>query len=133
MPKVGWLVWGDGRTSDFLGQETGEVEGLVSNGVGREALAWATCEESVVGVFFEKSGGEVGRLFVGGGSDDEFLEVFGVPSGFDKFGGEPVEEFGVGGGLGLHAEVFGCFDDSGAEVLLPEAVDGDAGGEWVVG
>ena len=43
-----------------------------------------------------------------------------------------VEEFGVAGPHALGTEVFGCFDEAGAEELLPEAVDGDAGGEGIL-
>ena len=43
-----------------------------------------------------------------------------------------VEEPGVGGPHALGAEVFGCFDDAGAEELLPEAIDGDTGGEGIL-
>ena len=42
-----------------------------------------------------------------------------------------VEKFGMAGPHPLGSKVFGGFDDPGAEELLPETIDGDAGGEWV--
>ena len=47
--------------------------------------------------------------------------------------GEPVEQLGVGGEFAGDAEVAGASDQAGAEDVLPEAIDGDAGGERVVG
>ena len=32
----------------------------------------------------------------------------------------------------LSSEIFGSFDESGAEQLLPEAIDSDAGGEGIL-
>ena len=58
--------------------------------------------------------------------------MFHVPTGADEFGGEPVEEFGVGGGVALHAKVARRADEAGAEELLPETVHGDAGGERIL-
>ena len=43
--------------------------------------------------------------------------------------GEPVEKFGVGGALALGTEIVWGGDDAAAEVLLPDAVDDDAGEE----
>ncbi len=38
---------------------------------------------------------------------------------------------GIDGPFALRAEIIDGFDDAKAEVGLPEAIDGDAGGEWV--
>ena len=43
-----------------------------------------------------------------------------------------IEELGVAGPGSLGSKVFGRFDESGAEELLPESVDGDAGGEGIL-
>jgi hypothetical protein len=47
--------------------------------------------------------------------------------------GEPVEEFGVGGKGALHAEIVLGLDDALSEMAHPNAVDGDARDEGVVG
>ncbi len=47
--------------------------------------------------------------------------------------GEPIEEFGVGGGFAGDAEIAGSFNDASAEEFLSEAVDGDAARERVFG
>jgi hypothetical protein len=54
--------------------------------------------------------------------------VFEAPAGVAEFDGEPVEEVFVEGHFALDAEVFGGFDEAGAEEELPEPVDLDAGG-----
>ena len=46
--------------------------------------------------------------------------------------GQPVEQLGMAGRLALDAEVLGGLDQADAEVLLPEAIDGDARGQRVV-
>ena len=46
--------------------------------------------------------------------------------------GEVVEQLGVAGGFGLHAQVVGRADEALAEMVHPDAVDHDAGGERVV-
>ena len=38
----------------------------------------------------------------------------------------------MAGGLALRAKVTGGFDQTDAEDLLPEAIDGDAGGQGVI-
>src|SRR5437016_9736784 len=48
-----------------------------------------------------------------------------------ELGGEPVEEAGVRGRGTLGAEIVFGFDQAASEVLLPNAVDGDAGEEGV--
>ena len=39
----------------------------------------------------------------------------------------------MGGRVALLAEVAGRADNALAEVLLPDAIDDDAGGEWILG
>ena len=72
-------------------------------------------------------------MAIGGGRDDEFEELLGIPTGFAEFNSEPVEEFGVAGGGAHDTEVFSGVDEALAEDFLPEAVDGDARGEGVGG
>ena len=49
-----------------------------------------------------------------------------VPAGLAEFHGQPVEQFRVRRRRGLRAEVVGRLEESGAEELLPEPIDGDA-------
>ena len=59
--------------------------------------------------------------------------MFEAPAGLAKLDGQPVEQFWVGGRGALGAEVVFGFDEAASEVLLPDTVDEDAGGEWVLG
>ena len=56
------------------------------------------------------------------------MDVLHVPVVLHEFDGEPVEEFGVGWTRALEAEIFGSFEETDAEVGLPDAVDEGAGG-----
>ena len=109
----------------------GELD--VAHGFGGDAEAGAAGEEAVAGIAFAEGGVEVGVLLVGGAGGDELVYVFEVPAGFHELHGEPVEEGGVGGLGGLHAEVLGGFEEAEAEVGLPDAVDLVAGGGGRVG
>src|SRR6185295_13001212 len=65
--------------------------------------------------------------------EDEPVQFLERPVGVvDEPIGEPVQEFRVSG-CGTHeAEVAGGADEADAEVLLPDAVDDDARGQWVI-
>lgn len=60
------------------------------------------------------------------------MEAFETPAVVHEVGGEPVEEFGVGGRVAETAEVAGGGGEALTEVLLPNAVDEDAGGQGVL-
>ena len=72
-------------------------------------------------------------LAVGIAQHHEPVEVLERPAVFDQLDGQPVEQFGVGRGFAVGAEVVGRGDDSAAEVVLPEPVDDDAGRQRLVG
>jgi hypothetical protein len=55
------------------------------------------------------------------------MKSFYIPAGTDQLGREPIEELGMRRRLSLDAEVFGSVDQPGAEMVLPDPVDGDAG------
>ena len=104
---------------------------MVADDFGIEPGAGAAGEEEVFGISF-KINRVAGRgLLVGFREDERLHEGFHIPTGFHELEGEMVEEFGVAGPHPLGSKVFGGFDDSGAEELLPETIDGDAGGEGV--
>ena len=75
----------------------------------------------------------MGRLSICTAGDDGADEVLVVPVVLYEVGSEPVEEFGVHGDLALHAEVLRALDEADAEEFLPESIDSDAGGQWMVG
>ena len=106
---------------------------MVTDDVGRESLSGTASEQSIVMVNLKEFGGEVGLLPVGGTRHNELLKMLYVPARTNEFGGEPIEEFGVGGFFALNAEVFGRFDKAGPEVFLPVTVDGDPGSQRVFG
>ena len=54
-----------------------------------------------------------------------------TPAGVDEALGEPIEQFRVRGQAALFAEVTRCADESASEVVLPEAIHHDAGGEGI--
>src|SRR5207249_11106022 len=49
-----------------------------------------------------------------------------------ELGGEPIEQLGVSGQRAHLAEIVGGGDDPAAKVPGPDAIDHDAGGEWIV-
>ncbi len=103
----------DGWAEHFFAEEAGGGEGGVADDFGFETLA------------------REGVGLVGVGGDDEAVEFFEGPAGFDKGEGEVIEEGLVGGEFALHAEVIESGDDAGAEEGGPVAIDDDAGGEGV--
>jgi hypothetical protein len=54
-----------------------------------------------------------------------------APAALAELGGEVIEQFGMRRAGSHDAEIFRGFDEAGAEELLPDFVDGDAGGERV--
>jgi hypothetical protein len=67
-----------------------------------------------------------GRELVGAGGDDQAHHRAEVMTVAAKLGGEAVEEFGMGGGIG-GAEVIDGVDEAAAEELGPDAVGGGLG------
>jgi hypothetical protein len=60
---------------------------------------------------------------------DALVRFLQAPAFGDEAGGEPVEQFGMRGACADEAEVARRADEAGAEVVMPETVHGDAGGE----
>ena len=69
----------------------------------------------------------------GGGEQQRLEQAFDIPVGLAEVAGEPVEQFRMAGQFSLRAEVVARFDEARAEQLLPEAIDGDAGSERMLG
>ncbi len=58
--------------------------------------------------------------------------MFDAPAMFAEVGGQPVEKFGIGGGIG-DAHVVDGFDDASLEEVAPDAIGEGFGEEWVGG
>ena len=63
--------------------------------------------------------------------DDGPQQVFDVPAILLERFSQPIEQVHLFRGLALSPEIFGCFDQTDSEDLLPETVDGDSGGQRV--
>jgi len=123
------LGWEYAWSADGGGEESTDGEGGVADLFGGEAETGLAGEQDVLGVVDVGSG--VGGLAIGGGGDDHSMQAFVAPAVLFECGGEPVEEFGMGGWSAELAEVFGGFDQAAAEEFLPGAIDGESGGEGV--
>lgn len=122
-----------GRATDGRIEAMGEVEEGIAHGLEVEAASGVMAEEEVFGIDAALVGGGGGGLLVGGAEEELAMEGFEAPTGVDELAGQPVEELGVGWWFGAGAEVGGGGDEGLAEVMHPDAIDEDAGGEGVVG
>ena len=61
------------------------------------------------------------------------MQGFRFPAAGDELAREPVEQLGVARAVAVLAKIVRRLDEAGAEVVLPDAIHGDAGGEWVRG
>lgn len=125
------LIGFDGRAARGKVEEPGDGEGVVADGFGFETSRVLGGEPAVERVGFAGGGVWLGGLAIGMAGDDETDHSAEVPVGHE-FSGEPVEEFRVGGGFALGAEVVGLGAEAGAEELPPEPVHDDACGERVL-
>ncbi len=130
-PDAFRLVGFDAGTADGGVEQVRDGEGVIADHFGIHAEAWAAGEKAVGGIAGDFFGGDGGGLAIGGGGDHEPEQVLDIPATGLEFDGEPVEQLLVDGILAHDAEVIDGPDEAGAEDFLPEAVDGDAGGEGV--
>ena len=114
---------------------SGDGEDAIAEGFGFEFAAILAPEQGVARVeLFRLVVEGAGLLAVGGAGEDEAVELFeGAAEVVAEGGGEPVEEFGVGGEVAHVAEVVRGIDEAAAEVVVPDAVDDAAPGEGVLG
>jgi hypothetical protein len=96
---------------------------------GVEAARGEAPEEAIFGIGGEGRGTRAAALLVGGAEHHLFVQGFEAPVVADEFLSEEVEEFGVGRAFALETEIAGGIDEAAAEVMVPEAVDDDAGEE----
>src|SRR5206468_12777097 len=71
------------------------------------------------------------RLLVGGRTKDQPMHGFEAPALRNEFAGEPIEKFGMRRSRAARAEIARRGHETPTEMMLPEAVDQDAGGERV--
>ena len=71
-------------------------------------------------------------LTIRGRQQDQAVQPLEAPAVGDEASGEPVEQFGVAGGLGPGAEVAQGADQAGPEVVHPDPVDRDTSGQRVL-
>src|SRR5206468_12328272 len=71
------------------------------------------------------------RLLVGCRTKDQPMHGFDAPALRDEFAGEPIEKFGLRRSRATRAEIARRGHETPTEMMLPDAVDQDAGGERV--
>lgn len=67
-----------------INQEAADSEGMITNELGLQTLAWSTGKKAVSGIALSKQGFADTGLSVGGGGDDLVEEGLYVPIGFEK-------------------------------------------------
>ena len=122
----------DTRTAGNGLQKSADCEGLVANLFGRQSHARHTRQKEVVGITPLEFRGGAGRLPVGGGGDDEPVQVFHVPSAGHEFARQPIEQSRVGGSGALCTEVVRGAHQAVTEVGLPNAVNHYSRNERIV-
>ena len=104
---------------------------MIANHLGIHAEARATREETVIEILLLTSGIGCGTLSVGRRHHDELLQGLDVPSAGDEFGGQPIEEFGMGRQFTLAAEVFAGLYQTRSKAALPKPVHRDPSCEGI--
>src|SRR6267378_7436621 len=73
------------------------------------------------------------RLSVGGGTENEAVNVFDAPVVVHQFGCEPIEQLRVCWWGSASAEIIRCRYQSGTKVILPDAIDDYPRGQRMIG
>ena len=115
-------------------QQAAGGQGVVADHLGVHAEPRPAREQPVLRVLLEllrraprPTGGRSAEV------DQQLEEPLHVPARLAELDGQPVEQLGMRGKLAADAEVAGRADQAGAEDLLPEPVDRDAGRQRVLG
>ena len=112
-------------------QQAADRQGMISNHLGIHAETRASREESIIEILLLAGGIGGGALSVGRRHYDELLQGLDVPSAGDEFGGQPIEEFGMGRQFTLAAEVFAGLYQTRSKAALPEPVHRDPSREGI--
>ena len=115
----------------LLDQETGDIQGLIANGLGRQAFAREPREIEVLRIVLELRRRGVGRALVRLRADDQPHHVLHIPTALAELDSQPIEQLGMVRVLTLQAEVFGGAHEADRKQLLPQAVHGHARHERV--
>ena len=114
-------------------EQAGDRQRLVAQHFGREATARAACQQAVLRIAFGERRTDRGRLLIGRRRNEQLEHALGIPAAIAIVDRQPIEQLGMRRGFALRAELLGRFDDADAEQLLPQAIDGHARGERIVG
>ena len=123
----------DGRAAQGGVQFAAHGEEGIAHGLEFQALDIGAPQEAVLGVQFGVTGIVLAALLINAGKHDEAVEFFDGPTVLHEAGGQVIEQFGMARRVGLVAEIVRGGDKALAEMMHPDAVDQDAGGEGVVG
>ena len=80
---------------------------------------------------YRRVGGTEGGLTIARREEDAAVQRLQAPAVFDELDGEPVEQLRMRGRCGAGPEVARGVDESGPEMVRPDPVDDDAGGEGI--
>ena len=113
-------------------EQTAGRERHVAHHLGLHSHARTAGEQPIVGVAFVESRAGRRGLAVGGREHNRAQDGLLAPLPADELRGEPVEQFRMRRHRALGAEVLARLDQTPAEDLLPESVDGDPRDERIV-
>ncbi len=128
---VFWVFEDEGWASAVARKFATDCEEGVADGLCIEALTVHAPIGFVGGIQFVGFGEIGARESIGAAEDEGAQELFLRPVVCHETGGEMVEKFGVRGEFAARAKVINTGNNAGVEQLLPDAVDGNASGEWV--
>src|SRR5207247_5355248 len=112
-------------------QPSADRQQAVADALPFEAHAILPGKEFVLGIALQGFWRGFARLMVGGRTKDQPMHGFDAPALRHEFTGEPIEEFGMRRSRATRAEIARRGHETPTEMMLPEAVDQDAGGERV--
>src|SRR5439155_18406925 len=92
----------------------------------------ASREDFVQRVLFELLPGDLLRLPVGRAHHNGLDDVTQIPTTVHKLDRQPIQQTPVARTGALDAKVFGGFYNADSKQGRPKAIDGHAGGQWVV-
>ena len=110
-------------------ERAGDGEEAVADRLGFESARRVPPPQAILRVGFEVGGARLVRLHVDGAGHDQLVDRFELPAVLDQLAGEIIEQLGMRRRIALDAEIVRRADDAAAHVVLPEAIDDDAGEE----
>ena len=114
-------------------QPAGDPENGIPEGVRIHPSQGKTGQEEIVGVSLQGMPSGSRLLPVGGGSHDQAVQGLETPTAVHELAGQPVQQLGMGWPRSGASEVAGRAHQPHAEVMLPDAVHHDPGGQRMVG